>query len=91
MKRVLSIIFCAVLLAGCAHTTTVPISGNGTCLPSQDLPATKTIKKVPEADTQLEDLWALLAQERKDHATDIRDYNSLFNQCVGDKHATTDR
>lgn len=82
MKRALSMVFCAVLLAGCAHTTTVPISGNGTCHPSQDLPSHKTIKKVPETDTQLEDLWALMAQERKAHGDDVRDYNSLYSTCV---------
>lgn len=85
-KIVLALSVCA-LLAGCATSQPANISGNGGCRPSQDLPATKVMKKVPEAETSLEDLWALFARERKDHGADVRDYNSLYKQCVGDKGA----
>lgn len=72
------------VLTGCAAPqVSIPgATGNGLCHPSQDLPAHKTIKKVPEQNTLLEDLYALFASERKDHATDVRDYNSLYSQCV---------
>lgn len=70
------------LLAGCSTPTPVVISGNGQCHPSQDLPSHKDMKKVPEANISLEDFFGLFANERKDHASDIRDYNSLFDQCV---------
>lgn len=86
MKRALLAIALALSVASCASTPTVLTGGNGTCHPSQDLVAHKTMKKVPEAETSLEDLWGLLASERKDHAQDDRDYNSLYDQCV-DKSA----
>jgi len=72
------------ILAACSTTHDMPtiVSGNGQCHPSQDLPAKKTMNKVPEQDTAAEDLWGLFLQERKDHAADQRDYNSLYDQCV---------
>lgn len=73
----------ALALAGCATSPPQLVSGNGSCHPSVDLPAHKTMKKVPEQDVLLEDLWALLLGERKDHAKDIDDYNSLYSECVG--------
>lgn len=83
MKASLPVILTCLLLTGCAATgPSSTIGGNGSCHPSQDLPAKKTMQKVPEADTQLEDFWALFAKERKDHAVDIKDYNSLYSQCV---------
>lgn len=86
MKTYLKPVCLCLLLAigGCADVpTVVPVHENGFCHPSQDLPAHKTMKKVPEQTTLLEDLYGLLALERKDHAGDIRDYNSLYEQCVG--------
>lgn len=81
--------FCFVLLfvlTGCASTLPVAVSGNGSCHPAADLPVKKVMKRVPETTTLMEDLWALLAAERKAHADDIRDYNSLYTTCVkGDK------
>ena len=73
-------------VAGCASTPAVPaavvVEGNGKCHPASDLPAHKTMKKVPEADTTLDALFALLLGERKDHAKDVQDYNSLYDTCV---------
>ena len=84
MMRVALFSFVLVLmLTGCASTPPVAISGNGNCHPAADLPAHKVMKKVPEQATLLEDLWGLFASERKDHAADIRDYNSLYDTCVG--------
>lgn len=71
----------ALVLSGCASVPLV-VSGNGSCHPSADLPSHKALKKVPEETTLLEDLWGLLLNERKDHARDVRDYNSLYDQCV---------
>jgi hypothetical protein len=78
----LAILCAALALSACATTAPAVVTGNGGCHPSQDLPAHKVMKKVPEVVTPLEDLWALLGLERKDHAGDIRDYNSLYDQCV---------
>lgn len=86
MKKLLIALILSTAIAGCAAPPAQIVGGNGSCHPSQDLPTKKTMQKVPEADTQLEDFWALFAKERKDHAVDQRDYNSLFQQCVlGDK------
>lgn len=71
----------AVVLTGCA-TPAVPTSGNHQCHPSADLPAHKTMKKLPETDQQFADLFSLFAEERRQHAQDDRDYNSLHDQCV---------
>lgn len=86
MKRALLFLSFALLCAGCASPAQVVSSG---CHPSTDLPSVKVIKKVPEADTSIEDLFKLFAQERKDHGQDVRDYNSLYKECVTD--ALTDR
>jgi hypothetical protein len=69
------------MLAGCALT---PPAVLGSCHPSSDLPSVKQIQKIPEADTSIEALYGLLAQERKAHGTDVRDYNSLYKECVTD-------
>ena len=53
------------------------------CTPSSDLPAVKTMKKTPEEDVSPKRLFDLFVDERSDHARDIRDYNSLYKQCVG--------
>ena len=90
MKK-LYIAFIAALLYGCAGSVPPPpviVSGNGHCHPSQDLTAPKTMSKVPEQDTAAEDLWGLFLQERKAHAADQRDYNSLYSQCVGSVDTT---
>lgn len=85
MKKLLYAVALAALVSGCAlspPSSTVVVAGNGACHPSQDLPTKKTMKKVPEVVTPLQDLFNLFASERKDHATDVRDYNSLYEQCV---------
>lgn len=69
-------------LSGCATAPVVQTQGNGFCHPAQDLPTHKAVSPVPEADTKMDDLFALLATERKQHAQDDRDYNSLYRQCV---------
>jgi hypothetical protein len=84
-------LFCLIgplaLLGGCAGTPTpVQIEGNGFCHPAQDLPAHKAVAPVPETATAMDDLYALLASERKQHAADDRDYNSLYSTCVGGSH-----
>lgn len=72
-----------VFLSGCESVpVTALVSGNGSCHPSQDLPATKELKKIPEQDTLFEDFYGLMALERERHAADVRDYNSLYRQCV---------
>lgn len=78
----LGLLFC---LAGCATAPpdTIVVSGNGHCKPAQDLPSHKKVLPVPEVDTAAEDVWVLLATERKQHAADDRDYNSLYDTCVG--------
>lgn len=58
------------------------------CTPSSDLPARKEMKKVPETATGIEHLYDLLVDERRDHAADIRDYNSLYSQCVSPSAAS---
>ena len=80
MRR-LAIVFSALVLAACASTPAL-ITGNGTCQPSQDLPAEKVIQKLPEQATLFEEFYHLFARERKDHAKDVEDYNSLYSQCV---------
>lgn len=74
----------ALLLTACVNAPPPPIvvSGNGKCHPSADLPAHKELKKVPVIDTAIDTLFDLLGMERKDHAADDRDYNSLYDQCV---------
>lgn len=79
MKSLVPALVGLLLLGGCASTA--PVS-SGSCHPSTDLPATKAIKKVPEKNTTFEELYSLLALERHDHAADVRDYNSLYEQCV---------
>jgi hypothetical protein len=84
MKSRFAILSLLLLLGGCASPASVLMSG---CHPSTDLPSVKTIKKVPEAETSFEDLFKLFAQERKAHGDDIRDYNSLYQECVTDAAA----
>lgn len=62
---------------------TVVVTGNEACHPSQDLPSHKAMKKVSEKATSMGDVYGLLAAERHDHAGDMRDYNALWDQCVG--------
>lgn len=73
---------------GCASAPVLPavvqVQGNGHCNPSVDLPVKKTMKKLNPVDTFMEDVFGLLASERHDHASDIRDYNSLYKTCVTD-------
>ena len=73
-------------LSACAATPAVQVQGNGFCHPAQDLPAHKAVTPVPEVPTAMDDLYGLLAAERKSHAADDRDYNSLYTACVGASH-----
>lgn len=84
MKSRFLILAVVLLLGGCSTVSPVSV---GPCHPSTDLPAVKTIKKVPEAETSFEDLFKLFAQERKAHGDDVRDYNSLYKECVTDAAA----
>lgn len=85
----------AMAFAGCASTpklpTAIPVQvvGNGKCKPPVDLPAHKTMKKVPVVDTFLDEAYSLLGIERHDHAKDITDYNSLYDVCVDKSGAST--
>ncbi|MBI1313676.1 hypothetical protein GC176_20480 [bacterium] len=90
-----SLLWLSVLAAGLAGCATTPppvpvvVTGNGHCQPAADLPAHKTMKKVPEVETFMENLYAMFLGERKDHAKDIADYNSLYDTCVGGKASST--
>lgn len=79
----------AVSLAACSTAPVSQVQGNGYCRPAQDLPAHKAVQPVPEADTAMDDLYALLAAERQAHAVDDRDYNSLYSTCVGGSNVST--
>lgn len=83
-------------LAGCASTTAPLISlpaapaaapaiivVSGKCHPDAALPARKTMKRVPQTDTYMDQVYGLLLDERRDHKADIDDYNSLYGQCAG--------
>ncbi len=76
----------AFVLAGCASTppSTIVVSGNGKCHPSQALPAHKVVKLIPTKDMQITPLFDTFADERKAHGDDVRDYNTLWNECVGE-------
>lgn len=65
------------VLAGCATPSV------GRCTPSSDLPAKKVLKKVPERVASPKNLFDLFVDERAEHGRTIRDYNSLYRQCVG--------
>lgn len=82
MKRLIPVAF--LLLAGCATTPppAVQITGNGFCHPSTDLPAHKSVAPVAEQDMTVDQVVEAWIAERKQHATDDRDYNSLFSECV---------
>ena len=72
-------------VVGCASApppVVTQVQGNGFCHPSVDLPAEKHMTKVPATDTFMEDVFGLLLDERKAHADDQRDYNSLYQTCV---------
>ncbi len=73
----------AVALAGCASAPVSQVQGNGYCHPAQDLPAHKAVALLPEKQVGMDDLFGYLAAERKQHAADDRDYNSLYSICVG--------
>lgn len=75
-------------LSGCATVPPPVVSGNGSCHPSTDLPAHKTVKKPPQDATLLEDTFALLGFYIKDDVQNVLDYNSLYEQCVGVKAPT---
>lgn len=70
----------ALLLGGCQTLTSfLPPQP---CKPAVDLPAEKHLAKVPEVDTANDAFYTLFLYERKEHAVDDQDYNSLYSQCV---------
>jgi len=83
--RILALLAVSALLTGCVTTPppSVLVSGNGACLPSQSLPSHKAVAAVPASDTQIDPLYDLLVDERKAHGDDVRDYNTLWDECVG--------
>lgn len=87
--RTLPLALAVLSLCGCA---TVPppappivVAGNGHCHPASDLPAHKTLQALPEVETFMDDLFGLFLKDRKAHADDIADYNSLYETCVNGK------
>lgn len=83
MKRLTPLVL-ALFLSACAGVPeTVPISGNGQCHPSQALPSHKAVAPVNEGLTwDILALFHALVDERKTHADDDRDYNTLYGECV---------
>lgn len=81
LMALLLVMLVAIAFAGCAHDP-VAVSGNGSCRPSQDLPAKQTMQRVPEKETEPDDLWALFLNERSLRSGEQGQYNSLYKQCV---------
>lgn len=83
MKRLIPFVL-ALCLSACAEAPlTVPVSGNGQCHPSQALPSHKAVAPVDESqDWSLLTMFHALVDERKNHADDDRDYNTLYGECV---------
>lgn len=84
MKRFLflpaMVLLFLLLLTGCQTITSfLPPQP---CKPAADLPAEKHLARVPEVETSNQAFFDLLLQERKTHAQDDQDYNSLYAQCV---------
>lgn len=52
------------------------------CKPAADLPAEKSVAKLPEVDTPNDAFYGLFVVERASHKKDDQDYNSLYAQCV---------
>jgi hypothetical protein len=73
----------ALLLGGCQTVTSFLPPQR--CKPAVDLPAEKHLAKVPEVETGNQAFYDLLLQERRVHAQDDQDYNSLYSQCVAEK------
>jgi len=70
------------MLAACQTARTVTVSlPPQLCKPASDL-GIKHLKRVPEVATGNDQFYSLFLMERADHATDIRDFNSLFRTCV---------
>lgn len=89
-NRLVALSIFAAVLGGCASTpdplpAAVLVEGNGNCRPPSDLPPKKTMKKVPAVEATIQKLYDLLLGERKDHAKDVQDYNSLYEICVNGK------
>lgn len=83
MKRL--VLLAALALAACGGVPeTVQVSGNGSCHPSQTLPAHKAVAPLNEGLAyDLLTVFNALVDERKTHAADDRDYNTLYGECVG--------
>lgn len=83
--RFLCVISVAGFLSACATTPppAMQITGNGGCHPSQALPSHKDVPKLPEIDTAFQAFFNLFVDERKQHGQDVRDYNTLWDECVG--------
>ena len=73
------------MLSACATTPPLPPLSPQYCKPATDLTKPKYLKRVPERATSNDEFYNLFLSERVDHATDIRDYNSLLRTCVEPK------
>lgn len=52
------------------------------CIVSADLPTEKHVAALPEVETGNQTLFGQFLAERKVHAQDDQDYNSLYKTCV---------
>jgi hypothetical protein len=84
--RLLALWVLSVGLAGCGtlRDLVLPPLPPQACKPAADLPPVKTITPFPEREVPNEEFYVLALQERKDHAKDVQDYNSLYKTCVGE-------
>lgn len=85
IQKLAAVAIVGLFLAGCAHDTpaAIVVTGNGKCHPAQALPDHKTVKLVPVKDTDVLAMHDLLDDERLEHGKDVRDYNKLWDECVG--------
>lgn len=81
--RTVAAIALFLVLGGCASAPeTLTVQGNGSCHPSQSLPAHKTVPKAPEADIPFQAFWNWVVDLRKQEGVDVNDYNTLYDECV---------
>lgn len=83
MKLACSLVLVLFLAACGGPAETALLSGNGTCHPSQALPSHKAVAPVDESQPwDILRVFRALVDERKSHADDDRDYNTLYRECV---------
>jgi len=81
--RFIAIMSFMTMLTACASTPDIPLPlPPQLCKPASDLVAPKHLKRVPEVATENDQFYSLFLMERADHATDIKDFNSLLRTCV---------